>query len=38
MMPVMKLFNKNFYRFLFSFMAIIAGTLIIVLLVGSQVS
>ncbi len=33
----MKLFNKSFYRFLFSFIAIIAGTLVIVLLVGNSV-
>jgi hypothetical protein len=30
----MKLFNKNFYKFLFSFVAVIAATLVLVLLVG----
>jgi len=30
----MKLFNRNFYRFLFGFVAIIAGTLALVLIVG----
>lgn len=30
----MKLFNKNFYKFLFSFVAVIATTLVLVLLVG----
>lgn len=30
----MKLFNKNFYTFLFGFVIIIAITLVVVLLVG----
>jgi hypothetical protein len=30
----MNLFNKNFYKFLFSFVIIIALTLMVVLLVG----
>jgi hypothetical protein len=30
----MKLFNKNFYKFLLSFVAVIAATLVLVLIVG----
>lgn len=31
----MKLMNKNFYKFLISFIAVIAATLVLVLLVGA---
>jgi len=33
----MKMFNKNFYKFLFSFVTVIATTLVLVLLVGMSV-
>ena len=29
------MFNKTFYRFLFGFLAVIASTLVVILLVGS---
>ena len=32
----MKIFNKNFYKFLFNFIAVIAVTLLIILLVGAM--
>jgi hypothetical protein len=32
------LFNKTFYQFLFSFIAVIAGVLVFVLVLGVQVS
>ncbi len=28
------MFNKNFYKFLFSFVAVVATTLVVVLLIG----
>lgn len=30
------MFNKTFYRFLFGFLAIIATTLVLILIIGSQ--
>lgn len=34
-LPLMgKLFNKTFYRFLFSFIAVIAGVLMLILVLG----
>lgn len=30
------MFNNTFYKFLFSFLAVIAGTLVLILLVGSN--
>ena len=32
------LFNKTFYQFLFSFIAVIAGVLVFVLVLGVQIS
>ena len=29
-----KVFNKNFYRFAFSFVAVVAGVLVLILLIG----
>lgn len=34
---VMKLFNKTFYKFVFSFFIIITVTLVLILLVGTAV-
>lgn len=34
----MNLFNKTFYKFLFGFIAVIAGTLLLILAVGAGVS
>lgn len=31
----MRLFNRNFYKFLFSFMGVIAVTLILIIVVGT---
>gem|GEM_PF-1540068 len=31
----MRLFNKTFYRFLFGFVAIIAGSLLLIILAGT---
>jgi len=33
-----KLLNKTFYQFLFSFIAVVAGVLVFVLVLGVQVS
>ena len=30
----MKLFNKNFYKFLFSFIGVVAITLLLIIIVG----
>lgn len=30
------MFNKTFYKFLFGFLAVIASTLIMILVIGSQ--
>lgn len=30
------MFNKTFYQFLFSFIAVVAGTLLFILIVGMQ--
>ncbi len=30
------MFNKTFYRFLFGFLAIIASTLVVIIIAGSQ--
>lgn len=30
------MFNKTFYRFLFGFLAIIASTLLLILVIGAQ--
>jgi hypothetical protein len=32
--PAQKLFNKTFYRFLFSFVAVIASVLLLILVLG----
>lgn len=32
---VMKLFNRTFYKFLFSFMGVVAVTLVLIILVGT---
>jgi len=32
------MFNKTFYRFLFGFIAVIAGVLVFILVIGSNVS
>jgi len=32
----MRLFNKNFYRFLLGFITVIAATLALILIVGTQ--
>ena len=32
----MKLFNKNFYKFLFGFLGVLSVTLLIVIIVGSK--
>lgn len=37
LMNVMKVFNRNFYKFLFSFVTVIAVTLILVLIIGKFV-
>lgn len=34
----MTMFNKDFYKFFFSFVAIVAATLLVVLLVGNFAS
>jgi hypothetical protein len=30
------MFNKTFYRFLFGFLAIVASTLVVIIIAGSQ--
>lgn len=32
------MFNKTFYKFLFGFLAIVAGTLFLIFIVGAQAS
>jgi hypothetical protein len=34
-LPEVKLFNRSFYRFFFSFIAVVAGALLFILVLGS---